>query len=113
MTLSKPVTQFLDVGEVRKRWDELVDAASRNEQQVVLKRDGKQIAALISVDDLARLRRYDTQREKDFAILHEIGERFKDLPDEEIEREVAKAVAEARAELEPAALEILRRAAAS
>ncbi len=40
-----------------------------------------------------------TSEEDDaFAVLYEIGEQFADIDPEEIEREVAKAVAEVRAE---------------
>jgi hypothetical protein len=37
-------------------------------------------------------------REDDFAVLYEIGAQFADVDPEEIEREVAKALAEVRAE---------------
>ena len=40
----------------------------------------------------------DRDREERFAVLDRIGEAFRDVPDEEIEREVAKAIAEVRAE---------------
>ncbi len=37
-------------------------------------------------------------REERFAVLDRIGEAFRDVPEEEVEREVAKAIAEVRAE---------------
>jgi hypothetical protein len=38
------------------------------------------------------------ERERDFAILDEMREAFKDVPAEEIEREVAKALSDVRKE---------------
>ena len=56
------------------------------------------IAALISAVDFDRFERWKAKRKRDFAILDEIGEVFKDVPDEEIEREIARAIDEVRAE---------------
>jgi hypothetical protein len=40
----------------------------------------------------------DEQREKAFEIIDRMREAFKDVPEDEIEREVEKAIAEVRAE---------------
>jgi hypothetical protein len=56
------------------------------------------VAAIISARDLERFNRWEAQRGRDFAVIDEAREAFKDVPPEEIEREVAKAIAEVRAE---------------
>ena len=48
--------------------------------------------------DLEAKDQADRDREERFAVIDRIGEAFRDVPDEEIEREVAKAIAEVRAE---------------
>jgi hypothetical protein len=78
---------------------ELLAAAAAREKVVIIHEQGKAVAALISPADLARLRRYDAQREADFAVIERMREAFKDVPDDELEREVAKALAEVRAEM--------------
>ena len=99
MSQPEPLTLTMNVTEARARWSELVDAVFRRQKRVVLRKAGIPVAALVSPEDLARLRRYDAEREADFAVLDRIGDAFADVPAEELEREVAKAVAEARAEL--------------
>ena len=52
--------------------------------------------------DLHCVRQSDEQRARDFALLEEISAAFDDVSPDEIEREVAAAVAEVRAEPPPA-----------
>lgn len=98
MAIRQPATQTIDAAEATQRWSHLLEEVSRRETRVIVERGGVPVAAIISTDDLERFRRYEAEREKDFAILDEIGEAFKDVPAEEIEREVAKAIAEVREE---------------
>jgi hypothetical protein len=62
-----------------------------------VEKSGIPVAAIISTQDLERLTRLDEQRKKDFAIIDEIREAFRDVPPDEIEREVAQAIREVRA----------------
>ena len=57
------------------------------------------MAAIVSAEDLDRLTRLESERERDFAILDEFGEAFKDVPDHELEQEVAKTIAQVRQEV--------------
>ena len=83
----------------RSQFSQLLNRVSRRETRVVVEKSGVPVAAIISAQDLEELARFEAQREKDFAIIDEIRAAFKDVPDEELEREVARAVAEARAKL--------------
>ena len=56
------------------------------------------MAAIISAQDLGRLSRFEEHREKDLALLEASWKAFEGEDPEKIEREVAKAVAEVRAE---------------
>lgn len=99
MRKQQPVTQTLNVSETRKQFSTLVNKVTRGEARVLVEKSGAPVAAIVSADDLHWLEEWDAQRERDFAILEEVGNAFKDVPAEEIEREVAKALAEVRAEM--------------
>jgi acetolactate synthase small subunit len=54
---------------------------------------------VVSLDDLERLERLDAERAERFKVVDEFRAAFADVSPEEIEREAAKAVAEARKKL--------------
>ena len=93
-----PMTQTIAASEARQHFSQLLNQVFRREKRVVIEKSGVPVAALISADDLEQLRRLEEQRREDFAVLDRIREAFRGVPAEEIEREVARAVAEVRAE---------------
>ena len=99
MREAEPMTQTMNVTQVRENWSKVITAVFRRQKRVVLEKAGIPVAALVSAEDLARLQRYDAERAADFAVLDRIGAAFADVPDAELERAVAKAVTEARADL--------------
>ena len=92
------MTQTLKASDIRQQWSEVLNKVFRKETQVIVEKSGIPVAAIISTEDLERLNRYDKQRQERFKILDEIGEVFKDVPPEELEREVTKAIASVREE---------------
>ncbi len=94
-----PTTQTMNVTDAREHWSQVTNAVFRGEKRVVLEKAGIPVAALVSAEDLERLRQYDAEREADFAVVARMRAAFSDVPDDEIEREVARAVGEARTEL--------------
>jgi prevent-host-death family protein len=82
----------------RQQFSQLLNDVYRTENRVVVEKSGIPVAAIIPAKDLQRLTRLEAERNRDFAILDEIREAFKDVPAEEIEREVAKALSEVRKE---------------
>lgn len=98
MDRNEPVNQTVSVTEAQEQWNTLVDAVARRQRRVVLEKNGRPVAAIISAADLERLRRYDAEREERFRIIDVMRAAFADVPDEELEREINKAFAEARAE---------------
>jgi prevent-host-death family protein len=82
----------------RQQFSQLLNDVFRTENRVVVEKSGIPVAAIIPAKDLQRLTRLEAERNRDFAILDEIREAFKDVPAEEIEREVAKALSEVRKE---------------
>ncbi|HEY8448468.1 MAG TPA: hypothetical protein VIL01_15310 [Thermomicrobiales bacterium] len=97
MSEEQPPTKTVAALEARQNWSQLLDTVSRREVRVLVEEGSIPVATLVSTEDLMHLNRHDEKREQNFAILDDIGEAFKDVPAEEIEREVAKALAEVRA----------------
>jgi prevent-host-death family protein len=95
----EPVTRTVKASEARQNFSQLLNQVFRGETRVVVEKSGIPVAAIISAQDMEEFKRFEAEREKDFAIIDEIRAAFKDVPDVEIEREVARAVAEARAKL--------------
>jgi prevent-host-death family protein len=98
MSGREPMTQTIKASEAREQWSSLLNQVFRGETRLVVERSGIPVAAIISTADLAQLRRFEETRKRDAAILDELQAAFKDAPAEEVEREIAKAIAEVRAE---------------
>lgn len=93
-----PMTQTIKASDARQQWSVLISEVFRKEKRVIVEEDGRPVAAVISTDDLARLDSYDRQRAERFKILDEVGTAFRDVPPEEIEREVGQALDQVRAD---------------
>ena len=98
MPAREPTVQTIKATEVRTRWSEILDQVFRRQTRVIVEKSGIPVAAIISADDLDQFQQWKAQRSERFKILDEIGAAFKDLPDEDVEREVARAIKEMRAE---------------
>jgi PHD/YefM family antitoxin component YafN of YafNO toxin-antitoxin module len=94
-----PTTQAMTVGDAQENWSQVIGAVSRRQKRVLLENEGVPVAALVSPEDLERLRRYDAEREAAFGVLDRIADAFADVPADELEREVERAISEARADL--------------
>lgn len=90
------MTQTVNVSQARQEFSQLLNKVFRKEARVVVEKSGIPVAAIVSAQDLQQLQRLDDQRKRDFAILDEIREAFKDVPDDELEREVNRAFQQAR-----------------
>ena len=94
----QPTTQTMKISEVKQQLNRLVNQVYRHETRVMVEKSGIPVAGIVSAEDLRRLDRLDRERAERFKVLEEFGEAFKDVPAEELEREVARALAEVRAE---------------
>lgn len=93
----EPKIEMRNVAEVGQELSDLVGRVSNGESRVVVERDGKPLAAIISAKEMEGFERYRASRRRRFEVLDGMREPFKDVLPDEIEREVAKAVAEVRA----------------
>jgi prevent-host-death family protein len=94
----QPMTQTMKISEVKQQLNRLVNQVYRRETRVMVEKSGIPVAGIVSAEDLRRLDQLDRERAERFNVLEEFGEAFKDVPVEELEREVARALAEVRAE---------------
>ena len=90
--------QTLKASDVRSNWSQLLNKVFRNQTRVIVEKSGIPIAAVISAEDLARFIQLEEQRKERFKILDRMRDAFKDVPVEEVEREVSKAIKEVRAQ---------------
>ncbi len=90
-------TETMKISDVRSEFNSLVNRVHRGETRVIVEKSGIPVAALVPINVLEVFDQ-EQKRQAAFNVLHEIGAAFKDVPLEEIEREVAKAIAEVRAE---------------
>lgn len=94
----KPERQTVSVAEAGRRFAPLLDRVAGRETRMIVERDGVAVAAIVPIADLRTIDRLEAERDAEFAVLERIGAAFRTVPDEEIEREVDRAVADVRAE---------------
>jgi prevent-host-death family protein len=92
------MTKTIKASDARQQFSKVLNEVFRTKSRVIVEKSGIPVAAIIPAKDLERLSRLEAERNRDFAILDEMREAFKDVPAEEIEQEVAKALSEVRKE---------------
>lgn len=90
------MTQTLNVTEARQQFNQLLNRVFRKETRIVVEKSGIPVAAIISADDLEQFSRWETQRQEAFETLDRTRAVFAEVPDEELEVEVSRAIAETR-----------------
>ena len=88
----------LDITDAQRRLDELVRDVCLSEQRIIIKKNGRPWAALISDKDLERLNGFEEQHRATVAVLDQLNESFPDLPPKVLERQVLLAIAASWAE---------------
>jgi len=85
----------VSIGQVKRDISELVNRVAYGGERIVLTSRGKPKAVLVSVSDYEQIL---AQRKNRFAVVRELRQAAPDLPQEEVEKEVAEAVKKVRAE---------------
>jgi len=93
----QPMTQTMKASEAREQFSQLLSKVFRGETRIIVEKSGIPVAGIISARDLERFAEMEREREEDFKALDATRAAFEDVPDEEIEREVARAISEIRA----------------
>lgn len=98
MRQPEPETRTMKISEVKSILSSLVNAVYRKETRVLIEKAGIPVAALVSIADLERLDAMDRDRRAQFAAIERMAEAFKDIPPEQIERDVVAIVRQIRLE---------------
>src|SRR5207248_3955194 len=98
MRKQEPMMQTMKVSQARDQFNQVINRVYRKETRILVKKSGIPVAAIVSADDLEKLRTMEAQREERFKVIDRMRAAFQDVPEDEIEREVDKAQAEVRAE---------------
>ena len=91
--------QRVTTTEAGRTFPNLVKRVSKQRTRILVEENGTPVAAIVSARDLEKLSRMESERRQDFSVIEEARAAFQDVPPEEIEREVAKALAEVRQEI--------------
>jgi prevent-host-death family protein len=92
----QPVTQIMEIPDVKTKFSDLVAAVSRDETRVLIEKDGVLVAALVSATDLSRLRQLDRAWDERTKANESFSQAFAEVPTEEAEAQVARIIAEHR-----------------
>ena len=87
------VKRRISAVEARKRLGEILESVYYRGDEVVIERAGKAMAVVIPSE---RYEAMERSRERLFELIEKNWERNKDIPYEEIEREVQQAIGEVR-----------------
>ncbi len=83
--------------EARRRFGQLIEEAYYRRDHFIVERAGRPMAVIVSIDDYERWQRL--AKERFFSMLQGVWERSGEVPAEELEEDVEKALEELRGEL--------------
>ncbi len=92
------MTETMKMTDAKQQFSRVVNEVYKTHRRVLVEKGGIPVAGIVTAADLERLNQLDAEWETDFAVLDEIGKAIADVDSEEIEREVAGAISEARTE---------------
>lgn len=86
------------VAEARQQFSRILDEVREADEPVIIEKSGVPVAAVVPLTVLDRDRRWAAERAERIALLERMRRPFRDVPTEEIETQVRKAIASVRAE---------------
>lgn len=92
----EPMTQTINASDARQQWSRILNQVFRGETRVLVEKSGIPVAAIISAEDLVTFKKLEAYRREQFKALEDTWEAFQDVPPEEIEQEVTRALAQVR-----------------
>lgn len=97
MAEGKQTTQTMKLSDVKHQLSSLVNAVYRKETRILVEKSGIPVAALVSVNDLVRLKQIEQSWEEGTRALERFGAAFADVTPEEAEAEIDGIIAAGRA----------------
>lgn len=86
------------VAEARQRFSRILDDVRETDEPVIIEKSGVPVAAVVPLTVLDRDRRWAADRAERIALLERMRRPFRDIPTDEIETQVRKAIAAVRTE---------------
>lgn len=95
-----PTETVMKLTDTKQQLSQVINRVARGETRVVVEKSGLPVAVIISPDEYRQFKEQEeaTARKTLFDMVTAIGRAFADVPDAELEREIAKAREHARAE---------------
>jgi len=84
--------------DVRQHFASAINQVARQQSQIVIEKSGVPVAALVSINDLLRLRSLEKQDPEIAAVFEMLSKPFRGVPPEEVEAETERILAETREE---------------
>ena len=88
--------KVLKASDVRQRWSEVVNEVARHKTRVIVEKSGVPVAGVVSPQDLEWLQERDRRMAELRETMDEMRQAFGDVPPEEFNRAVDRAVQESR-----------------
>jgi prevent-host-death family protein len=95
----KTPAETLKFTQARQNLSQVVNRVARREARIIVEKSGVPVAAIVSTDDLQRLDEMDARSQAQMEAMSRISEAFADVPLDQLERQVALALAEVRDEM--------------
>lgn len=89
-------TETMSVSESRKQYSEILNRVYRDEEQVVIEKNGIPVAAIVPISVVRDAEMTAERRAQALASLRQVQQAFAGIPEDELERELDKALAEAK-----------------
>lgn len=109
MASNERTTQTMSATDARQHFASAINQVARQEAEIIVEKNGVPVAAIVSIEDYRRLKDQDAQRAAKFRIFNEMRATLPRIPNEELEREAAKALDEVRAEMRAERFEVMGR----
>ncbi len=88
--------RVMSASEVRERFSDVVNRVARGEGRVIVEKHGAPAVGVVSMEDIRRLRQSDDVVRQRTDLLQRFRAPFTDVPDDDLEAEIVKALAEVR-----------------
>ena len=93
------MAQILKLREAGSTWQRLIDVLRRDAEKAVIEDDDNRPVAVVV--PIGLFQRYESERERDFAVFAEVREALRDYDPEELQARVDQAVEEVKARSRP------------
>ena len=91
-------TETMNVSESRRQYSEILNRIYRDEEQVIIEKNGIPVAAIVPMSVVRDAELTEERRAELRAAFEATRAEFRDIPPDEIEREIEKAIAEVEEE---------------